>query len=156
MKKIVDSNKAEKIITNKKMLFYDLKGYLLIYESNSNFYFPKAITNSENDFFYDVKYQTNINFNIEHVEKFLEVSNYETRFNSLNSKFKKEYLKVIKDYYCYLISFKSYENQIFDKIDYGVPKIMKIDDIISILRVNENYFNNTLQSVYELKKRIGG
>lgn len=156
MKKIVDSNKFEKIIANKKMLFYDLKGYLLIYENNFNFYFPKAITNSESDFFNNIKYQTNINFNIERAEKILEIVNYETRFNLLNGKLKKEYLKIIKDYYCYLISFKNYENQIFDKISYGVPKIMKIDDIISILKVNENYCNNTLQSVYELKKRIGG
>ncbi len=156
MKKIVDSNKFEKIIANKKMLFYDLKGYLLIYENNFNFYFPKAITNSESDFFNNIKYQTNINFNIECAEKILEIVNYETRFSLLNGKLKKEYLKIIKDYYCYLISFKNYENQIFDKISYGVPKIMKIDDIISILKVNENYCNNTLQSVYELKKRIGG
>lgn len=156
MKKIVDSNKFEKIIANKKMLFYDLKGYLLIYENNFNFYFPKAITNSESDFFNNIKYQTNINFNIERAEKILEIVNYETRFSLLNGKLKKEYLKIIKDYYCYLISFKNYENQIFDKISYGVPKIMKIDDIISILKVNENYCNNTLQSVYELKKRIGG
>ena len=55
MKKIVDSNKFEKIIANKKMLFYDLKGYLLIYENNFNFYFPKAITNSESDFFNNIK-----------------------------------------------------------------------------------------------------
>lgn len=156
MKKIVDLNKSEKIIANKKMLFYDLKGYLLIYENNFNFYFPKAITNSESDFFNNIKYQTNINFNIECAEKILEIVNYETRFSLLNGKLKKEYLKIIKDYYCYLISFKNYENQIFDKISYGVPKIMKIDDIISILKVNENYCNNTLQSVYELKKRIGG
>lgn len=156
MKKIVDSNKFEKIIANKKMLFYDLKGYLLIYENNFNFYFPKAITNSESDFFNNIKYQTNINFNIECAEKILEIVNYETRFSLLNGKLKKEYLKIIKDYYCYLISFKNYENQIFDKISYGVPKIMRIDDIISILKVNENYCNNTLQSVYELKKRIGG
>ena len=84
MKKIVDSNKFEKIIANKKMLFYDLKGYLLIYENNFNFYFPKAITNSESDFFNNIKYQTNINFNIECEEKILEIVNYETRCSLLN------------------------------------------------------------------------
>jgi len=136
------------------MLFYDLKGFLLIYKNNSNFYFPKVITDSDTLFIDNIKNETNIDIQDELVEKYLEIINCEIRFNKINEKIKKEYIKIIKDYYCCLISFEKYKNKIFKQNLYGNPKIMKIDDIISCYVVSKNYCCNTLQSVYELKKKI--
>lgn len=147
---------ANQTIVNKKMIFYDNHSNLLIYKNGANFYFPKVLTSSDSVFLDGVKKITNIDFNNDKVQQIMEIIESEIRFNTTNGKMKKEYLKFVRDYYCCALSFEESKNQIFKENNFGLPKIIKINDAIDVLKGEKNHCSNTLQSVYELKKKIGG
>ena len=154
-KKYKDLEQKSKI--SKKMIFYNENNDILIYENNISFSLPTVITNSEEDFISQLQYSTGLPFESDKINCFLQILNYYKHFECINNKLNKMYLKTIREYYTCMISMeKELETSIEPITKLGElfkPKIMNIDEILSIYSKKKHY-SETEEALKEFKQKV--
>lgn len=118
---------------DKKAIFYTKNSDVLVYEridDKKRLHLPSIITTDEDSFYTFLNHSVGIS--LENIECFLRLVDYYPKFETINSKLKKNYIKRLRDYYsCYVDSNLSKEFspiEYFDTMIY--PIVIPIEEAI--------------------------
>ncbi len=160
---ILDGKEYKKLArvskNSKKMIFHNENNEILVYENNLSFSLPTVMTSSENDFISQIQELTNISFESDKMNCFLQFLKYVKLLERVNNKLNEVYIKTIKDYYhCMIDMEKGLENKIepINRLEeLWEPKVMNIDEILSIYKYSKKkHYSETEEALKKFKQKV--